>query len=142
MVAYLVVVAFGVGALVLFLTARSWFEAYAHPIAAITMFALMGLNALLNGYNLVETRRRGLGPRLRSPVPHLNTYTTAGTLMLAAALVFPLAVRPHWHQWVFGLEAAEIALFAVFWIRQTVELWSAGLRPSVRAPVAVATARD
>ena len=48
-------------------------------------------------------------------------------MLAAAVLVF--LVRPYWHQWVFGLEATEIGLFAVFWLRQRIELWQEGLRP-------------
>jgi hypothetical protein len=55
--------------------------------------------------------------------------------MLVAALVFLFIVRPHWDQWVFGLEAIEIGLFAAFWLVQTVELWTPGLRPVPPATV-------
>ena len=129
LVAYLVVVCFAVTALILFLAGRTWFKEFAHPISAITMFALLGVNALLNGYNLYETRKhQDPAVTQKREVPHFNTYTAIGTVMLVAAIAFPTLVRPHWHQWVFGLEATEIGLFAAFWVRQTIELWHEGLR--------------
>ncbi len=135
-VASLVALAFYVAACVLFFAARTWFTEFAHPISAIGMFALLGVNALVNGYNLYQTRKHQPEPPLRGQTPmrvvgRFNTYTAIGTLMLVAALVFLFIVRPLWDQWVFGLEAVEIGLFAAFWLRQTVELWNQGLRPAL-----------
>ncbi|HEU5269631.1 MAG TPA: hypothetical protein VFU36_06870, partial [Jatrophihabitans sp.] len=53
---YLIVLAFYVVALVVFLAARGWFTAHAHTVAAVTMFALLAVNTLVNGYNLFHTR--------------------------------------------------------------------------------------
>jgi uncharacterized membrane protein YkgB len=122
-------------ALGLFLAARTWFTENAHPISAIGMFGLLAINALVNGYNLYETRKHQPEPppgQLRKRVVwRFNTYTAIGTFMVVAALVFLFIVRPLWNQWVFGLEAVEIGLFAAFWLVQTVELWDNGLRPKV-----------
>jgi Ca2+/Na+ antiporter len=130
-IAYLIVLAFYVVTLIVFLAGRTWFMQYAHPISAITMFALLAINALVNGYNLYETRKNqdpSAVPQKRRVRP-FNTYTAIGTLMVVAALVIWIFLRPHWHQWVFGLEATEIGLFAAFWLEQTIELWDEGLRP-------------
>jgi hypothetical protein len=117
---------------VAFLAGRTWFMEFAHPISAITMFAFLGANALINGYNLYVTRKPQEGApadERKREVGPFNAYTAIGTLMLLAALVITIFVRPHLNQWVFGLEAVEIGLFAVFWLRQRVELWNEGLRP-------------
>lgn len=137
LIASLVALAFYIAALVLFLNGRTWFTEFAHPISAIGMFALLGINALVNGYNLYQTRKHQPPPPApqKRGVWRFNTYTAIGTFMLVAALVFLFIVRPHWDQWVFGLEAIEIGLFAAFWVVQTVELWTPGLRPVPPATV-------
>jgi hypothetical protein len=135
LIASLVALAFYVAALVVFLAGRTWFTEFAHPISAIGMFALLGINALVNGYNLYETRKHQSDPPPGQPrrrvVWRFNTYTAIGTFMLVTALVFLFIVQPRWDQWVFGLEAIEIGLFAAFWLVQTVELWDQGLRPAL-----------
>jgi hypothetical protein len=137
LIASLVALAFYIAALVLFLNGRTWFTEFAHPISAIGMFALLGINALVNGYNLYQTRKHQPPPPApqKRGVWRFNTYTAIGTFMLVAALVLLFIVRPHWDQWVFGLEAIEIGLFAAFWLVQTVELWTPGLRPVPPATV-------
>jgi hypothetical protein len=137
LIASLVALAFYIAALVLFLNGRTWFTEFAHPISAIGMFALLGINALVNGYNLYQTRKHQPPPPApqKRGVWRFNTYTAIGTFMLVAALVFLFIVRPRWDQWVFGLEAIEIGLFAAFWLVQTVELWTPGLRPVPPATV-------
>jgi len=131
LIGYLIVLAFYVVALVVFLAARGWFTAHAHTVSAVTMFALLAVNTLINGYNLYHTRRHP-DPAVQPPkrvVPPFNSYTAIGTLMVLAAIVIPVFLRPQWPQWIFGLEATEIGLFAAFWVRQTIELWDEGLRP-------------
>jgi hypothetical protein len=142
LIASLVALAFYIAALVVFLNGRTWFTEFAHPISAIGMFALLGINALVNGYNLYETRKHQPLPPApqRRAVWRFNTYTAIGTFMLVTALVFLFIVRPRWDQWVFGLEAVEIGLFAAFWLVQTVELWKQGLRPAL-PPATVADLR-
>ena len=132
LIAYLVVLAFYLVAVVVFLADRNWFMRHTHTIAAITMFALLGINTLVNGYNLYETRRHQdlTVQRPKRVVSRFNTYTVIGLCMVLAGIVIPVFVRPHWPQWVFGLEASEIGLFAAFWVRQTIELWDEGLRPA------------
>jgi hypothetical protein len=133
LIASLVALAFYIAALVLFLNGRTWFTEFAHPISAIGMFGLLAINALVNGYNLYETRKHQPPPPApqKRAVWRFNTYTAIGTFMLVFALVFLFIVRPLWDQWVFGLEAIEIGLFAAFWLVQTVELWNRGLRPAL-----------
>jgi hypothetical protein len=130
-IAYLIVVAAYVAAIVLFLAERPWFSSNMHEISAISMFTLLAINAFVNGYNLYQTRRHP--SRVDQPpkrrVGWFNLYTAVGTFMVLAAIVFGFVFRQFWHQWVFGLEATEIGLFAVFWLRQTIELWDEGLRP-------------
>ncbi len=134
-VGYGVTLAFFVAVLILFWQGRTWFLEFAHPISAITMFAIIAINILVNGYNLYESRKHPAPgePKLKE-VHHFNRYTIIGTLMVVAALVIFFILRPIWDQWVFGLEASEIGLFAVFWVLQTNELWNEGLRPEVAPP--------
>ncbi len=135
LIAYLVALAIYIAALVWFLADRTGFEKNAHPYSAIGMFAFLAINALVNGYNLYQQRQHQPPPTLDLPrkreVWRFNTYTAIGTFMALTGVVFLVIVRPHWDQWVFGLEAIEIGLFAAFWLVQTVELWDNGLRPKV-----------
>ena len=134
-VGYGVTLAFFVAALILFWQGRTWFLEFAHPISAVTMFTIIAINILVNGYNLYESRKHPApGQKKMKEVHHFNRYTIIGTLMVVAALVIFFILRPIWDQWVFGLEASEIGLFAFFWVLQTNELWNEGLRPEVVLP--------
>src|SRR6266568_1524808 len=108
-----VTLAFFVAVLILFWQGRTWLLEFAHPISAITMFAIIAIDILVNGYNLYESRKHPAPgePKLKE-VHHFNRYTIIGTLMVVAALVIFFILRPIWDQWVFGLEASEIGLFA------------------------------
>jgi hypothetical protein len=48
--------------------------------------------------------------------------------MSASIVVFPTLWALGWEHWILGIEAALIALFAMFWVIQTKELWREGLR--------------
>lgn len=135
-IGYAVTVAFFLATLLSFWQHRTWFVEFAHPIAALSMFVLIGLNVFLNGYNLYQTRKQ---LALRDPsvtkVPPVNRYVVLGILMALAGLASVLVVREYWGQWVFGLEASEIGLFGVFWVMQTFELRNSGLRPTLASAV-------
>ena len=128
------------GALLLFIVTlisfwkhRPWFMEKAHLYSAVTMFFFIGINVLINGYNLYQTRKHPApGSPLRKPVHRFNRYVNLGILLVVAALIFRLVISRRWDQWVFGLEATEISLFGIFWALQSIELWNQGLRPKVK----------
>jgi hypothetical protein len=108
-----------VGTVLVFVLARDWFDAHAHDVAAIAMFSFVFLNVCLNALHL-----RGAGS------PRLNRYAVVAALMVLAVVVnVGLAVAGSPYA-LLGLEASLIVLFAVFWVCQTAELWTQGLRPA------------
>jgi hypothetical protein len=127
-------VALYLGTVVVFLSARRWFVDWGHPVAAIAMFGFILLNV---GLNALNWRRQPAGQapgNLRSPW-RTNWYAVVAVLMAAAAVGWALTgLLGHWAYWLLGLESSLIALFAVFWVLQTAELWDRGLRPAP-APV-------
>jgi hypothetical protein len=92
------------------------FLAWAHLTAAISMFAMIGVVAISDGIVTAlepKTRLRGW------------LYIAIGALMgLGGGGIF-LANRSHpWHQALLDAEALLIALFALFWAAQTIDLWN------------------
>ena len=94
---------------------RDLFLAQAHNVAAITMFVFI--------IGVVFANARSYGG-----ATNRNRYALIGWLMLASAAVVLVLGLAGWKHAVFGIEAILIALFAVFWLIQTRELWHAGLR--------------
>jgi hypothetical protein len=90
----------------------------AHFTAAVLMFACMLLVVWVNA----------LGHEVSARSPR-NPYSGVAVLMLAASAAIGIAAAAGWDYSIFAIEAALIALFAVFWIIQTRELWTPGLRP-------------
>ena len=113
-----------------FFLAREWFTAYGHAVAAIAMFAFIFANVWLNAINLHFARSDGTGS-----AAVVNRYTVIGVLMLAAVLITTvLGLVAHWPYWKLVLEASLIALFGIFWLMQTIELWDQGLRRDPNTP--------
>jgi hypothetical protein len=130
-VGYAIFVVLFVVAISLFWFRRPGFTEHAHPAAAISMFVFIDLNVLLNGYNLYRSRQNH--PELGVVTWH-NRYTSIGLVMIVSAVVIVLSHgKAHW---VLVLEASQIALFTLFWICQTVELWTPGLRSLASQPPA------
>jgi hypothetical protein len=130
----------------LFAAERTWFTNNAHPIAAISLFAFIIVAVICDAWQArLTTRGR----------PFAKWYwTIAGAMVGTALVVFVVKVlSAHndtqnanlafldrgWHHWVGIIEATEIALFAVFWIVQTVELLHAGFRDREEANAEQAT---
>jgi branched-subunit amino acid ABC-type transport system permease component len=123
-VGYLLTVVLYLGTVLVFGLARNWFTAHGHDVAAIAMFTFIIANVWLNAINLHFTRKDATGS-----APVVNPYTVIGVLMIAAVVVTTvLGLVAHWAYWKLALEASLIALFAVFWVLQTIELWDQGLR--------------
>ena len=56
-----------------------------------------------------------------------NRYGAIATAMLPSAIIIALGLGG-WDYYVLVIEFVLITLFAVFWIIQTQELWTEGLR--------------
>lgn len=124
---FAVTVVLYLGTWAVFVLARRWFVDHGHEVAAIAMFAFILLNTWLNAHNW--RRHRAEHPDGPPPRWRLNWYAVLAAAMTAAVVVWGLVgALAHWPYWVFGIEASLIALFAVFWVLQTVELWDRGLR--------------
>jgi hypothetical protein len=109
---------------VLFYAAREWLALNMHNITAITMFFFIWLTVLLNARHL---RGRQTPRQRRSRA----VYLTIGVLMALVAVGNLIAGVAGWQYAVISVEAELIALFAVFWMTQTIELWDDGLRSPV-----------
>jgi len=110
-------------AVLVYALARQWLVDYGHYVAAIAMFALFFVDVCLNAYLLGGTDRTG-----RRPLRRVNRYATIAVLMIGWVLLNVVLWAAGWDLWLLSLEAGLIALFAGFWLLQTVELWNQGLR--------------
>ena len=88
------------------------FDTKMHGYAAVAMFAFLAVAVALNAWGHRYTR--GL---------YFWLYAVIAALMVFAAIVI-FAVGTRWDHGVLILETIEIAMFAAFWIVQTVEQWS------------------
>ncbi|MBR7742347.1 hypothetical protein KC207_03445 [Phycicoccus sp. BSK3Z-2] len=110
----------GAGA-VWFALDRDSFLAHAHGVAAVPMFLAVIAVVWLNA-------REAAGERRRRYVAVYRTIAVAMLGALALAVVVDLATAAS--TVVLWVEVVLILLFGVFWVVQTVELWSRGLRRS------------
>lgn len=101
---------------VIFYGNRTYFLANAHNAAAVFMFVCIAF--------AVVTNARGT----RKVFKYFYWLIVAG--MIVVALATWLAGKGGWDHWVLGIETGLIALFAIFWIVQTADLWNEGLRAS------------
>lgn len=102
-----------------FYTARGFWLAHAHAVAALTMFGCIFVVVSLNAAAHWNGRHW-----LR------NTYVAiASGMALALLVVGVVALATTWQHATLVIEGVFISLFALFWSVQTHELWSAGLRP-------------
>lgn len=107
---------------------RSGFVAGAHYTAAIAFFVCIVGVVVLNA--------RGYGDRLVAVTNPKRAYANR-YLAIAVAMVASAAGMGVW-KWLVGwdhallwIEGTLIALFAVFWVSQTHELWNQGVREGV-----------
>jgi hypothetical protein len=119
------------GGLAWFLADRSGFIGHAHYAAAIVMFACIVVVVLVNA----EQYRRKHVTAPRSPA---NRYSVIAIAMVVVPLLMVAWKKLFgWEHAVLGIEAVLILLFAAFWVSQTEELWSEGLRQELpRGPQA------
>ena len=104
-------------ALVVFLSARDAFLDNAHDVSAVLLFVCI-VGAAID--NARDTTNRRLRPLYRA---------LAGAMLAALTLIVVVGVVTGWGYWRILVEAVVLALFMVFWLTQTVELWDDGVRP-------------
>ncbi|MCA1780939.1 MAG: hypothetical protein ABR500_14110 [Dermatophilaceae bacterium] len=118
------------GGAVWFYVSRSTFIEHGHNLAAIPMFLAIVAVVWVNARDVREVVEEY--PRLRAVRGrYVAAYRGISVAMLAA---LGLAVVGHLVDWTYALLAVElllIALFGVFWIIQTRELWNQGRREQV-----------
>jgi hypothetical protein len=109
---------------------RSSFVNKAHYTAAIALFVCFIIVTALNAWAFGRT----YASQIPSARKYANRYSVIATLMLVSGAVLGLATwLGHWNYGVLAIEAALIALFAAFWLMQTIELWDAGIRSNPAA---------
>ena len=120
----------GAGA-VWFVAARDSFVARGHEAAAIPMFlAVVGV-VWLNARDVQHAVRQQAAPPAHRR--YVTIYRTIAVSMLAAlAGTVAIGLATGSTTLVLWVEVVLIALFAVFWLVQTVELWNRGLRHPAR----------
>jgi hypothetical protein len=105
---------------VVFLADRDWFRHKAHYAAAAAMFACIIAVVWINSFEFSKTGKAASMFR--------NQYAFIAWGMGSSLVLVPIGLIRDWAYWVIVLEAAVIALFALFWGLQTKELWGQGLR--------------
>lgn len=113
-----------VGGFAWFLGARDHFIANAHYGAAMPLFACIVAVVLINarGYG-ARSGNRDLSGAFR------NRYTLIAALMVLLPLAMWLvSFAVEWDHLVLWVEATLLVLFAAFWVIQTRELWTEGVR--------------
>jgi hypothetical protein len=119
-----------VSSAVIFWAAPAWVRANGHLIAACTLFGgiivVVGLNAVTVPH---------VNDELDPPEPRFRTvYQGIFAAMLAVCAIFGiLAVTHAYDHAIFWLEALVLALFAAFWVVQTIELWDARGRAELKS---------
>ena len=108
-----------VGAVVVYLVWPDWFLAHAHITAAVLMFVCIGVVVALNS---LQCWRKGKKKRA-------GVYLSiAAGMALSVAVIAFIRFAFGWTHWFLWIEIALLALFALFWIVQSRELWYEGLR--------------
>ena len=91
-----------------------------HYIAAISMFVCFGVVAAIN-WSRTEQGWHRQAYRFVTIGMAISLVVIGGYKLFSEAIDTGL---PEWHTSVFWLEVIEIALFAGFWITQTIEQWN------------------
>ncbi len=102
-----------------FFLARDAFVDNAHYVAAVAMFICF---LVVVGLNAWAFKRKTRATTAR------NRYGAIATAMLASSAIIIALGLSGWDYYVLAIEFVLITLFAVFWIIQTQELWTEGLR--------------
>ena len=108
-----------------FLAGRDHFIANAHYGAAFPLFGCIVAVVLINarGYGAREAGTTDVSRVFR------NRYTLIAALMVALPLsMWLVSLAIEWYHLVLWVEATLLVLFAAFWVIQTRELWTEGVR--------------
>jgi multisubunit Na+/H+ antiporter MnhB subunit len=116
---YAVAAAIWIACALVFVFAQDFFVRTAHFATAVPMFLCIVIVVCINAR---EYRDKGPADSVR------NRYLAIAVAMGGSVVVFLVLWALGWRHWVLGIEAALIALFALFWGIQTRELWREGLR--------------
>jgi len=112
------------GGMAWFFADRSGFIGHAHYAAAIVMFVCIVAVVLLNAEQFRRKQRKHAAAH--SPA---NRYSVIALAMVIAPFaMFAWRKAFGWDHAVLWIEGTLIVLFAAFWISQTQELWSEGIR--------------
>ena len=103
--------------LLVFLSARDAFVDNVHDIAAVLMFLCI-VGAAVD--NALDTKR---------PCLHALYIALAAAMCTALVSISIVGWATGWHYWTILLETVVLALFVVFWLVQTADLWDQGIRP-------------
>jgi hypothetical protein len=111
---------------------RESFVDYAHGVAAVPMFIAIVAVVWLNGRDAGQSANRGTAA---DPARYVRVYRGIAVLMLGSlAAVVGISLLTGSTSVVLWVEVVLITLFAAFWVVQTVELWSKGLRRGSPGP--------
>jgi hypothetical protein len=126
-----------VGAMVIWAVVAVWFGPtadwapraslldFGHYVAAVGVFAIMVVVALINARRTDRSAR--IGSRA---VPYTAVYVVVAVAMaltLVGALIAWWFATPNEGALIFWVEAALLAAFSLFWAVQTAEFWNLGL---------------
>jgi hypothetical protein len=108
---------FGVAAVwALYQFAHSVYIERVHFTTAILMFAAVSVFAVVDGIRTI---------RLQRAVKRGITYVVLGAILLGGCGAIMLIGKPaHWDYTTFTAEVWGIAVFLVFWVVQTIDLWN------------------
>jgi hypothetical protein len=128
---------------------ETWFRDNAHSFSAVIFFVFIFLAVLDNAIDFHFARKKMVGKqqdrataadvdiptadKVKPPRP-VNRYLAIAILMVAAPIIIKEAPWFGDYETIW-LEATMIALFAIFWVLQTHELWHRGLRTLDLPPV-------
>jgi putative Mn2+ efflux pump MntP len=104
------------------------FEAWAHWVAAVMIFAIIGAVVFINAYlvsnqDMQEPATRERFRRRYRVIGWMMVGSVAGALVVALAGSMSDLRGGAWNIPVFALETALLLEFALFWAFQTFELW-------------------
>ncbi|HEY3529862.1 MAG TPA: hypothetical protein VGK78_12000 [Nocardioides sp.] len=134
-VAWGVLAAVVVVAWLLYFSDRSFIRDHGHLIAAVTMFGGMLVVVLLNAVRSARLDAQAVAP----PPGYRSIYRAILVAMGMAGAVFGVLARAgSFDHTVFWLEAVLTALFGVFWVVQSKELWAVASRTDAAGPDAQA----
>jgi hypothetical protein len=117
-----------VGGIAWFIVNRSGFTTGAHYTAAIALFVCIIGVVLLNAW-VMATSAAGATDLKSVRAKIVNRYSVIAGTMVASLLLMGLWKSIFgWDHALLWIEGTLIALFASFWLAQTLELWEEGLR--------------